>query len=36
VILRRNRGELVKRPQGGGIEIVADGRAGWVGSLELN
>ena len=35
VILRRNRGALVKRPQAGGIEIVAGGRADWVGSLEL-
>lgn len=35
VILRRNRGALVKRPRDGGIEIVADGRADWVGSLEL-
>jgi hypothetical protein len=35
VILRRNRGALVRRPRGGGIEIVADGRADWVGSLEL-
>lgn len=35
VILRRNRGGLVKRPKAGGIEIVADGRADWVGSLEL-
>ncbi len=35
VILRRNRGALIKRPQGGGLEIVADGRADWVGSLEL-
>jgi endonuclease/exonuclease/phosphatase family metal-dependent hydrolase len=35
VILRRNRGGLVKRPRTGGIEIVADGRADWVGSLEL-
>lgn len=35
VILRRNRGALVKRPQTGGLEIVADGRADWVGSLEL-
>lgn len=35
VILRRNRGELLKRPQTGGIEIVAEGRADWVGSLEL-
>ncbi|MEQ1845449.1 MAG: endonuclease/exonuclease/phosphatase family protein [Nitrospira sp.] len=35
VILRRNRGALVKRPQAGGIEIIANGRADWVGSLEL-
>ncbi len=35
VILRRNRGGLVRRPRGGGIEIVAEGRADWVGSLEL-
>jgi endonuclease/exonuclease/phosphatase family metal-dependent hydrolase len=35
VILRRNRGELIRRPESGGIEIVADGRADWVGSLEL-
>ena len=35
VILRRNRGGLLRRPKTGGIEIVADGRADWVGSLEL-
>lgn len=35
VRLRRNRGALVRRPSGGGLEIVADGRADWVGSLEL-
>ena len=35
VLLRRNRGGLLRRPQGGGIEIVADGRADWVGSFEL-
>ncbi len=35
VILRRNRGGLLKPPKAGGIEIVADGRADWVGSLEL-
>src|SRR5258706_7017781 len=35
VILRRNRGALLKRPRAGGIEIVADGRADWAGSLEL-
>jgi hypothetical protein len=35
VILRRNRGGLLKRPKAGGIEITASGRADWVGSLEL-
>lgn len=35
VILRRNHGGLLKRPNAGGIEIVANGRADWVGSLEL-
>jgi len=35
VILRRNRGELLKRPQTGGIEITAGGRVDFVGSLEL-
>jgi hypothetical protein len=35
VLLRRNRGRLLRRPKTGGIEIVADGRADWAGSLEL-
>lgn len=35
VILRKNRGQLLKRTRGGGLTIVADGRADWVGSLEL-
>ena len=35
VILRRNRGGLIKRPKSGGVQIVASGRADWVGSLEL-
>lgn len=35
VILRRNRGQLLRRPKSGGIEIIADGRADWAGSLEL-
>lgn len=35
VVLRQNRGDLVKRPKAGGLEIVANGRADWVGSLEL-
>ncbi|GLI95349.1 endonuclease/exonuclease/phosphatase family protein [Methylocystis echinoides] len=35
VILRQNRGKLLRRPRTGGVEIVADGRADWAGSLEL-
>ncbi|WP_439532518.1 endonuclease/exonuclease/phosphatase family protein [Polymorphobacter sp.] len=35
VLLRRNRGGLLRRPKTGGIVIDADGRADWVGSLEL-
>ena len=35
VILRRNKGGLLKRPKTGGIEITAGGRTDWVGSLEL-
>jgi endonuclease/exonuclease/phosphatase family metal-dependent hydrolase len=35
VILRRNRGQLLRRPKTGGIEILAAGRADWAGSLEL-
>lgn len=35
VILRRNRGGLLRRPRDGGIVITAAGRADWVGSLEL-
>lgn len=35
VILRRNKGQLLRRPKTGGIEIVADSRADWAGSLEL-
>lgn len=35
VILRRNRGSLLKRSRTGGVEIVAQGRADWVGALEL-
>lgn len=35
VLLRRNRGGLLRRPKAGGIAIEADGRADWVGSLEL-
>ncbi|WP_028745469.1 endonuclease/exonuclease/phosphatase family protein [Rhizobium mesoamericanum] len=35
VILRRNRGNLLKRPTTGGVIIIANGRIDWVGSLEL-
>src|SRR5262245_51456674 len=35
VILRQNRGHLVKRPKGGGLEVVADGRGDWIGWLDL-
>src|ERR1044071_4691680 len=31
VILRQNRGHLVKRPTSGGLEVVANGRADWIG-----
>jgi endonuclease/exonuclease/phosphatase family metal-dependent hydrolase len=35
VILRQNRGQLIKRPQTGKPEIVAKGRGDWIGWLEL-
>src|SRR5215813_8808302 len=35
VLLRQNRGKLLKRPQKGPVEVVADGRADWIGWLEL-
>ncbi|MDH5373525.1 MAG: endonuclease/exonuclease/phosphatase family protein [Acidimicrobiia bacterium] len=35
VLLRRNRGSLLKRQKSGGIEITASGRDDWTGSLEL-
>jgi endonuclease/exonuclease/phosphatase family metal-dependent hydrolase len=35
VLLRRNRGGLLTRPRAGPLTITADGRADWVGSLEL-
>lgn len=34
-ILRQNRGHLVKRPRGGGLEVVATGRGDWIGWVEL-
>jgi len=35
VVLRQNRGHLVKRPASGGLEVVADGRDDWIGWLDL-
>jgi endonuclease/exonuclease/phosphatase family metal-dependent hydrolase len=35
VLLRRNRGDLIKRPQTGEPEIIANGRGEWIGWLEL-
>jgi endonuclease/exonuclease/phosphatase family metal-dependent hydrolase len=35
VRLRRNRGDFLRRPKGGGIEILAEGRADWNGWVEL-
>lgn len=35
VILRRNRGALLKRPKTGKVTVVASGRGDWIGWLEL-
>jgi endonuclease/exonuclease/phosphatase family metal-dependent hydrolase len=35
VILRQNRGRLLKRPQSGPPQVVAGGRGEWIGWLEL-
>ncbi len=35
VILRQNRGQLVRRPKTGPVEVVARGRADWLGWVEL-
>jgi endonuclease/exonuclease/phosphatase family metal-dependent hydrolase len=35
VILRQNRGHLLKRPRSGPPDVVADGRADWIGWIEL-
>jgi endonuclease/exonuclease/phosphatase family metal-dependent hydrolase len=35
VILRQNRGKLLKRPKSGVIEVVAEGRGDWVGWVDL-
>lgn len=34
-ILRQNRGQFLKRPQGGSPEVVAEGRSDWIGWIEL-
>ena len=34
-VLRQVRGRLVRRPPGGGVEVVADGRGDWVGWVDL-
>ncbi len=34
-VLRQNRGHLVKRPQSGPPQIVADGRGDWIGWVDL-
>lgn len=34
-ILRQNHGRLIKRPKAGGMEVVAEGRADWLGWVEL-
>jgi endonuclease/exonuclease/phosphatase family metal-dependent hydrolase len=34
-LLRQNRGRLLRRPLGGGTEIIADGRSDWIGWVEL-
>jgi endonuclease/exonuclease/phosphatase family metal-dependent hydrolase len=33
--LRKLRGRLLRRPRAGGVEVVADGRADWIGWVEL-
>ena len=35
VLLRKIRGQLLRRPQSGPVEVVAEGRASWVGWIEL-
>jgi endonuclease/exonuclease/phosphatase family metal-dependent hydrolase len=34
-ILRENRGKLLKRPQSGPVQVVANGRGDWVGWVDL-
>jgi endonuclease/exonuclease/phosphatase family metal-dependent hydrolase len=35
VLLRQNRGKLLKRPKSGPVQVVAGGRGEWIGWLEL-
>jgi endonuclease/exonuclease/phosphatase family metal-dependent hydrolase len=35
VLLRQNKGKLLKRPKTGGLQIVANGRDEWIGWIEL-
>jgi len=35
VILRQNKGHLLRRPEAGPPEVVVNGRGGWIGWLEL-
>lgn len=35
VVLRQNRGRLIRRPKRGPAQIVADGRGSWLGWIEL-
>jgi endonuclease/exonuclease/phosphatase family metal-dependent hydrolase len=35
VVLRQNRGQLVKRPTSSGLQVVANGRDDWIGWLDL-
>ena len=35
VIMRRNRGQLVRRKKDGSLEIIASGRQDWIGWIEL-
>lgn len=34
-LIRKIRGTIIRRPRAGGIEVVADGRADWIGWAEL-
>jgi endonuclease/exonuclease/phosphatase family metal-dependent hydrolase len=34
-LLRENRGDFIKQPQSGDVQIVASGRADWIGWVEL-